>query len=72
MKNHELAYAIYQLQGQAGVEAAVEAGLLKWDCWAWCPACESVEPIEDDSCLVCGTSGHWSRTVLTDENEGVL
>lgn len=75
MNNYERAIAIYELFGQAGVEALVRAGLLNsdvsynairdgarfykvryWvDCWTWCSACESLKPIEDSSCLACGS-----------------
>ena len=55
MTNHELAYSIYEKDGQDGVFNAVHQGLLKCDGWCYCEPCEIESPYEDHACLVCAT-----------------
>lgn len=55
--NYQKAIQIYEAGGQAAVEQAVLTGLLEADRWEYCLSCESVEPMHDDACLVCGSGG---------------
>jgi hypothetical protein len=66
-ENEQKAADLYSEHGATAVYDAVNNGTLTFDYWNYCKPCDAETPIEDNACLVCGTTNIKRQRRTTNE-----